>query len=232
MDAGRAPYPDFVGNPQQRSFSPYSMNGGTIVGISGEDFCILAGDTRLSQNYEIMSRTEPKISELNSSSVIAQAGFKGDADTLLKNLQYRIEMYRHDHGKDISCPAIAQMLSNTLYYKRFFPYYVYNIVGGVDTEGKGCVFSYDPVGSYERTAYIAAGTGQQLLQPLLDNQLGHKNISPDVPRVTLTREKVVALVKDIFVGATEREIYTGDNVDIFVITKDGVEKERMPLRRD
>jgi len=229
---GRAPYPDFVGNPTQHAFSPYSSNGGTIVGISGEDFCVLAGDTRLSQGYEIMSRTEPKVTQLNNTSVIAQAGFKGDATTLLKNLQYRIAMYKHDHGKEISCPAIAQMLSNTLYYKRFFPYYVYNIVGGIDAEGKGCVFSYDPVGSYERTGYIAAGTGQQLLQPLLDNQLGRKNISPDVPSVTLTQEQVVALVKDIFVGATEREIYTGDNVDIFIITKDGVKEERVALRRD
>ena len=56
--------------------------------------------------------------------------------------------------------------------------------------------------------------------------------SPDIPRVPLSKDQVVALVKDIFVGATEREIQTGDNVDIFVITKDGVTKERVPLRRD
>lgn len=224
--------PYTASGPVQHNFNPYAMNGGTILGISGEDFCVIAGDTRLSEGYEIMSRTEPKLTELNSQVVSAMAGFKGDATTLLKNIQYNLEMYKHDHNKEMNATAVAQMLSNTLYYKRFFPYYVNNIIGGVDSEGKGCCFSYDPVGSYQRCPYSAAGTGMELLQPLLDNQLGFKNQSPDIPRVKLSKEQVIALVKDLFVGATEREIMTGDNVDIYVITKDGVTKERVPLRRD
>jgi 20S proteasome alpha/beta subunit len=37
--------------------------------------------------------------------------------------------------------------------------------------GKGCVFSFDPVGSYEREIFRAAGSASSLLQPLLDNQV-------------------------------------------------------------
>lgn len=42
--------------------------------------------------------------------------------------------------------------------------------------GKGCVFTYDAVGSYERTGYSAQGTGAALMMPVLDNQL--KSPSP------------------------------------------------------
>lgn len=37
--------------------------------------------------------------------------------------------------------------------------------------GSGAVYSFDPVGSYEREACRAAGAGQSLVQPFLDNQV-------------------------------------------------------------
>ena len=50
--------------------------------------------------------------------------------------------------------------------------------------------------------------------------------------MSLSREKAVALVKDVFISAAERDIYTGDALTIQVVTKDGVETETFPLRRD
>ena len=48
----------------------------------------------------------------------------------------------------------------------------------------------------------------------------------------LSREKAVMLVKDVFISATERDIYTGDSLLIKIITKDGVETEVFQLRKD
>lgn len=46
-------------------------------------------------------------------------------------------MYKHSNNKAMTTGAIAAMLSTILYSRRFFPYYVYNIIGGLDEEG-GC----------------------------------------------------------------------------------------------
>ena len=84
----------------------------------------------------------------------------------------------------MSTQSLAQMLSTVLYHKRFFPYYVFNILGslifvliiayfvaGVDEDGKGGVYSYDPVGNFERENWRSAGSASHLIQPFLDNQV-------------------------------------------------------------
>lgn len=49
---------------------------------------------------------------------------------------YHLQMYKHSNNKTMTTGAIAAMLSTILYSRRFFPYYVYNIIGGLDEEGK------------------------------------------------------------------------------------------------
>ena len=39
---------DYNNGMTERRFSPYSDNGGSVVGIAGEDFVVIASDTRLS----------------------------------------------------------------------------------------------------------------------------------------------------------------------------------------
>ena len=96
----------------------------------------------------------------------------------------RSENYEHFHKKPMSCPAMAQMLGNTLYYKRFFPYYTFNLCAGLDDQGLGCVYTYDAIGSHERVGYSCQGSGKDLVQPVLDNQLKAPSILELPPKVS------------------------------------------------
>jgi 20S proteasome subunit beta 6 len=139
-------------------------------------------------------------------------------------------MYQFDHGKQMSTPAVAQLLSNTLYYRRFFPYYTFNLLAGLDEEGRGAVYGYDAVGSYKRDEYGAMGSGQNFIVPLLDNLVGHKNRGDE--RTELTREQAIAIAKECFVTAGERDIYTGDSVRIAIVDSTGIHEEIFELKKD
>jgi 20S proteasome subunit beta 6 len=59
-----------------------------------------------------------------------------DSVTLAKRIEQRMELYFAKHDTIMSSSATAQMLSTMLYGKRFFPYYVWNTLGGLDENGK------------------------------------------------------------------------------------------------
>ncbi|CAE7643545.1 PBF1, partial [Symbiodinium microadriaticum] len=162
--------------------------------------------------------------------VLATAGGLSDTDTLRRMLSARLTQYEHGNNKVMSTAAAAQLLSVTLYYRRFFPYYSFCLIAGLDADGKGAVYGYDAVGSFKRDDYGAMGSGQNFIMPILDNLIGHKNRHDT--KATISAEEAVAIVKDVFVTATERDIYTGDAVEIKLIRRDGITTEIFRLKTD
>ena len=85
--------------------------------------------------------------------VLAVNGFAADGNMFVKKVKQRLEVwsslscpepaanalapqwYRHAHTKEMSLRAIARLIQTMLYAKRFFPYYVYNILGGIEEDG-------------------------------------------------------------------------------------------------
>ncbi|KAI6151559.1 nucleophile aminohydrolase [Pisolithus tinctorius] len=206
-------------------FNPYTQNGGTILAIVGADFSVVAGDTRQSEGYNIQTRFAPKVfrlCEAPTSLSLPMSAF--DRYIHACKVKQRLEWYRHAHAKDMPLRSIARLLQTMLYSGRFFPYYVYNILGGIEEDGSGAVYSFDPVGSYERETCRAAGPAQSLLQPFLDNQIYFRNQqpAPGTPHPThLPLKVVLALVIDSFTSATERHIEVGDGLQIYIVLAKG-----------
>lgn len=145
-------------------------------------------------------------------------------------MRQRLELYQYAHNASMPLHSIARMLSTILYSKRFFPYYVYNILGGIDEQGKGAVFSYDPVGSYERQVCNASGAAQGLIQPFLDNQVMFKNQNSTPERKVpepghLSLQETLRITTDSFTSATEREIEVGDGLEMYVVRAMGKKPE-------
>jgi 20S proteasome subunit beta 6 len=215
---------------RESAWSPYDNNGGTVCAVTGADFIVVGADTRMSTGYGILSRNVPKCIQLTSKCVLATAGMQADQQALHKQLVARLEWYKHQTGKEMSTKSIGQLLSNTLYGRRQFPFYTFNVLAGIDSDGTGIVFSYDAVGSFERQKYSATGTGASLVIPMLDSQVGWKNVYGLDADIAL--DTALDVVKDSMTSAGERDIYTGDSVDIFIIRDDGIKQEKLELKKD
>ena len=192
---------------------------------------MIGADTRLSSGYTIHTRNQRKLFRLTDNCVLASTGCWSDIQAMTSLISARMQMYKHQHQRTMSTNAIAQMVSILMYNRRFFPYYTSTIIAGLDVDGKGKVYSYDPLGNCEETTFRAGGSAGALLQPVLDSRVGFKN-QADSKGKSISLDEAISLVKDSFISATERDIYTGDSVIVSIITKDGLREERFELRKD
>merc|ERR1712232_258483 len=199
--------------------------------MGGDGYCVMVADTRLSTGYRIHTRNCSKASQLTSKCVISSCGMKSDAITLHKMLKARIVMYEHKNMRSPSITAIAQLLSTMLYGKRFFPYYTFNVLAGVDEAGEGAVYHYDAIGNFERCPYSTSGSGSSLVMSVLDCQLAKMN-QPTAPKTQPTKQEAVELCKDVLSSVGERDIYTGDAGEIFIIDAGGVSQVKFELKQD
>eukprot|EP00095_Tigriopus_kingsejongensis_P012631 maker-scaffold407_size180809-snap-gene-0.35 protein:Tk12631 transcript:maker-scaffold407_size180809-snap-gene-0.35-mRNA-1 annotation:"proteasome subunit beta type-1 precursor" len=221
-----------LGGPHQHRFSPYSHNYGSVAAVGGADFVVVASDTRLSSGYSILTREQSKLFDMGPRTVLGSCGCWCDILTLTRLMETRAKVYLHSHDKIMTTSALAQMLSTMLYAKRFFPYYAQNLLAGLDETGRGVVYTYDPVGSMEKFKFGARGSAEPLMSPLLDNQVGQKNMKDGNPASDVTMDQAINILHDLFISASEREIHTGDAIHFKIVTKTGVEERTVGLRRD
>ena len=156
----------------QAKFEPYVDNGGTVVGITGRNYAIIASDTRLSESYFIRSRNISKIFEVTNGVYLAASGCLSDTIALSKVMQTEMKMYEWQNERKPTTSVLAHCLANILYSRRNFPYFSVCAVAGLDDTGGGALYRYDAVGSFERVRAVCAGKGERLIQPILDEITG------------------------------------------------------------
>jgi len=63
-------------------------------------------------------------------------------------LEFKINLFRLREGKDMKPSTFANLVSTTLYEKRFSPYFVTPIVIGLE-DGKPVICTYDSIGAID-----------------------------------------------------------------------------------
>ena len=148
--------------------------------------------------------------------MIGSSGCSTDCCQLQRNVRadYRAASYFGQIMSN-SPEAVAELLSQSLYQRRFFPYYSFCVVCGIDDKNGGCgkAYLYDAIGSYENVAVAVAGTGRELLQPILDRLF--KAVSNN-RQVEGTADSAIETLCKAYRSVSEREIGVGDNLVLHI----------------
>ncbi len=79
---------------QRRVFFKLS-NISSSLAIAGEDFCLIAADTRQSEGYNINTRYAPKTYKLTDKAVLATSGFHADGLAMAKQITAQLQVNFH-----------------------------------------------------------------------------------------------------------------------------------------
>ncbi|KAK1739090.1 proteasome subunit beta type-1 [Skeletonema marinoi] len=131
----------------------------------------------------------PTTTTTNPPIMIGSAGCASDCESLKRRVRLELDALTMNNNNNnnsnskLGVASVANLLQQILYSRRGFPFYSFCVVAGLhppqelvlrgsDGGGKkrmeGAVYVYDAIGSYERVAVGSAGTGRELLQPILD----------------------------------------------------------------
>jgi proteasome beta subunit len=187
---------------------------GTAVGIRAKDGVVLATDKRVTYEGFVLSRMAKKVHPVTSRCGVAFAGLMGDIGYLTRLLKLEAKMYELEFGREIKTRSLAKVLSVILYSYKLFPMFTEVIVGGYDEAP--ALYILDPVGSLIEEKYAAVGSGHQLA-------IGY--IEPRY-KEDISLEEAEQLAIGAIKTVIERDVLTGDGVDILVFTREGYrEKE-------
>lgn len=203
----------------QLSQENFLKTGTTGLAIKFKDGIIIAADKRVSGGY-VVKKDFDKIHMLNKTVGMAISGLVSDAMSLVDVMRAELQLYEYDNGVQPSVKTAAKLLGVICHsgYRSLQFYWVQLICGGVDESG-GQLYSIDPSGAISENDYMAIGSGSLFALSKLED--GWKE--------ELNKEEAEALSKQALKLAISRDLYTGDGMDFFTITKDGLEHKVVNL---
>jgi len=188
------------------------MPGATAVGITFDGGVVFASEKRIAYGNFVVSKTTKKTFQLTDKVGATIAGLVADMQILVLQIKALAKVRKMELKRDIPPNSIAKMMSNLMYERRFFPFLTQIIVGGI--VDKPTIYTLDPLGSVLPDEYAAVGTGAESALGVLDQQF----------KAGMKEKEAVGLAIKSVKAATMRDSFSGDGIDVLVITKEGTKE--------
>jgi len=196
--------------------------GTTVVAIKFKNGVVVASDKRASAGaLMVIDKATKKIYEITDSIVMGTAGLVADAQMLAKILSAEVKLKELRSKIKVTAEEAANLLSRIMYSYKYFPFYTEIIIAGKDGNDFS-IYMIDELGGLTKhDDFIATGSGMMYALGVLES-----NYKKD-----LDKDEAKELAKKAVLSAIERDLGTGEGIDVYVVTEEGIEKETYKIEK-
>lgn len=213
----------FFSNTFDAMSSPFSINGGACVAMVGKDCVAIACDLRLGLQALTVSNNFPKIFQYGDV-FLGLTGLATDVSTVSDLFRYKVNMYRLREERNIAPTTFANLVSSSLYERRFGPYFVSPVVAGLEPKsGKPFICGFDSIGCIDFAKdFIVSGTASEQLFGMCES-LWEPDLGPD---------DLFETISQALLSAVDRDALSGWGAHVYIIEKNKVTKRLLKGRQD
>ncbi|MEI6731448.1 MAG: proteasome subunit beta [archaeon] len=190
----------------------------SLVGIVCKDGVVMGADRRGTAGSIVLEKNAQKITQINDHILVSNTGSVSDMQLSNKVLSAELRLKELKTKSKVNVKEAAHLLALLTYRNirnpSMLPSIVGTLIGGVDEDGKTYLFSIEPAGSVKEVEDYDANfsSGMPYIMGFLERMY----------KKDLTVKEAVELAKESLKSSTQRDVGSGNGIDVFTITKDGV----------
>lgn len=184
--------------------------GTTTVGLVCTDGIVMATEMRATMGNLIGHKTTQKLFKISDNMALTVAGLVGDAQMLARWLSAEVKLYELKTGTTMSLRAASTLMANIMNGRRYMPFWVQLLLGGIDSEG-GHVYSLDAAGGSIPDKFQTTGSGSPFVYGVLEDRF--------IDDLSVEQGKVLGV--RALTAAMKRDSASGDGISMCVIDTNG-----------
>lgn len=194
--------------------------GTSIIGIVCKEGIIMAADRQVTAGNIVVSKKEKKVMKINDYLVGSWCGNASDAQMLVKVIvaELRLKELRSKQRPTVKDAAnlTANVSFRNIRQMSMIPSIAGSLIAGFNEDGGTELYTIEPAGSIIKVDDYDAnfGSGMPFMIGLLER--GYKK--------DMTIKEGVELAVECLKSSTQRDTGSGYGIDIYTITKDGINK--------
>ena len=182
----------------------------TTLGLVCTDGIVMATEMRATMGNLIGHKTTQKLFRISDNMALTVAGLVGDAQMLARWLSAEVKLYELKTGTTMSLKAASTLMANIMNGRRYMPFWVQLLLGGIDSEGRH-VYSLDAAGGSIPDKFQTTGSGSPFVYGVLEDRFMED----------LSVEQGKELGVRALTAAMKRDSASGDGISMCVIDSSG-----------